>query len=108
MLVTSQTVQETCYEPNTDYGISNSILFNNIFDAKECQLKCQLTEKCGFFSYKSEEKRCWLKLDDVAEKMPGNKVTGPRTCPREYYVKQTIEQLLMKWQKTRYNSKFLA
>ena len=59
--------------------------FFEISDALECQKMCQETEKCQWFSYQTEHKRCMLKSSRPTNISNGplDEFSGPAHCPTD-------------------------
>ena len=70
-----------CFAENLDfYGhdVKNSIALN----ATYCQMECQQTEGCKFWTYKKKEegKNCFLKTDNHHKEYKLNRISGPKYC----------------------------
>ena len=73
-----------CFAENLDfYGhdVKKSIALN----ATYCQMECQKTEECKFWTYKTntvtdEGKNCYLKTDNVHKEYKFNRISGPKYC----------------------------
>ena len=69
-----------CFAENLDfYGdeVKKSIAPN----ATHCQMECQQTEECKFWTYNTGEgKDCWLKNDNHFKEYKFNRISGPKYC----------------------------
>ena len=46
----------------------------------ECQIWCQDTSECKFFTYSKNDKKCYLKTDDFGKTIGGGLISGPKFC----------------------------
>ena len=70
-----------CFTKNIDLFGNDLKAFKSVSDATDCQLKCQQTEGCKFWAYKTVgEKDCWLKTDNGFKEHKLNRISGPKYC----------------------------
>ena len=48
--------------------------------AEECQLLCQTTNPCRFFTFDATQKTCWLKRSDTGRNVNNNFISGKKYC----------------------------
>ena len=75
-----------CFTENIDFYGNDLKKFKPVPNAKDCQLKCQQTEGCKFWSYKPVEgKDCWLKTNNNFKEDKSNRISGPKYCGKCFY-----------------------
>ena len=71
-----------CFEPRTDYP-GNNIKSEPKTSPFACQLWCQTTASCKFFTYDLQLAQCYLKSSDAGRSFHSSCVSGPReTCSK--------------------------
>ena len=70
-----------CFTENIDFYENDLKKFKSVPNATDCQLRCQQTEGCKFWAYKTVEgKDCWLKTDNGFKEHKLNRISGPKYC----------------------------
>ena len=71
-----------CYHINVDYA-NGKVLRNGFLGVEsvsQCQLLCQTSLHCKFFSFDLDNKRCWLKKSDEGKVFKTDFVSGKKDC----------------------------
>ena len=63
---------------STGKNVRNGYVGTN--SAEDCQLLCQITNPCRFFSFDVENKRCWLKRTNGGKVKSQNFISGLKYC----------------------------
>ena len=74
---------DKCFESGIQYygGINargNGFVETN--SVKHCQLICETTNNCNFFTFATHLKRCWLKRTVKEKVLDGNYVSAKTNC----------------------------
>ena len=68
-----------CLENKVDYFGNNLKELDFVPSASHCQFECQKNESCTFFTFNTENGKCFLKTNNVAV-ANDTAVSGPRFC----------------------------
>ena len=67
-----------CFERNIDRPHRGRV--HVTYSATECQKMCQKVEKCKYFTWRRDNKECWLKKERGGSDPNENAVSGPKFC----------------------------
>ena len=75
-------LDDRCYHLNTDYSKGKTLRngFLGLSSVKQCQLVCQTTPQCQFFSFDLDNERCWLKKSDDGRVFKTDFISGKKYC----------------------------
>ena len=75
-------IPDHCYDLNVDYSFGKNVRngYVETDSAENCQLLCQTTNPCRFFSFDAENKKCWLKRSNEGKTNKDNFVSGQKHC----------------------------
>ena len=69
-----------CFAENLDF-FGNDVKKSIAPNATSCQMECQQTEECKFWSFNTGEgKNCWLKSNNQHKEHKFNRISGPKYC----------------------------
>ena len=86
-----------CFTENIDFYGNDLKKFKSVSNATDCQLKCQQTEGCKFWAYKTVEgKDCWLKTDNDFKEHKLNRISGPKYCGKQSIERSYLTQIRSK------------
>ena len=73
---------EKCYELNIEFANDKNVRNGYVKSetAEECQLLCQTTNPCRFFTFDVKQKMCWLKRSNEGRKENNNFISGKKYC----------------------------
>jgi len=76
-----------CFEIDTDYFGNDVDGGHEAETAEACQIQCTEQEKCNYFTFEVELKRCWLKNTKIGRRPAAKKgalISGPRNCSENF------------------------
>lgn len=74
-----------CYDLSMDYSTGKNVRkgYVETGSAEDCQLLCQTTNPCRFFTFDAENKRCWLKRTSEGKTKKENFISGQKYCDQK-------------------------
>ena len=67
-----------CFENNVDRPHRGRVHIKN--SATACQLLCQEVEFCKYFTWRKDNRECWLKNEKGTADHNENAISGPKLC----------------------------
>ena len=67
-----------CFEANTDRPHRGRVHIKN--SSTECQKLCQQIDQCKYFTWRKDNKECWLKEEKGTSNYNVNAISGPKFC----------------------------
>ena len=69
---------DDCFERNIDRPHRGRV--HVTYSAAACQKMCQEIGKCKYFTWRKDNKQCWLKKEKGGSRPNENAISGPKYC----------------------------
>ena len=70
----------TCLEIDVEYHGNNIDITNQKASTPDCQRLCQSNPKCKYFTFITNNKKCWLKSSNTGWRKTAGSISGQKYC----------------------------